>query len=1240
MDVSYPSPPPLPSSSGSPSPSSSGLPPSFDQDLPPPPPHVISAHLGDKGRLVVLDSGGRERSFKVRIRVDGKDVNLAGISKQARDTHMLTLLNRLGLDTDQLGGIKITTYKAKGEKANSGIWLHDKGEIRPLNSEETESFKQFADMLPTNVPSPAREAGPLEGRVSSASAADPHTARTARTASNASAALDVSHDTVPAADVSDVEKAARLDKVAAALTRPAQAALSGEQTPPTTDVPSSSLASGEDKVGKDNEAGKVLKQRYQGLKGVLVGVEIITRLETAKSALAHLNAQRNYYDDLLEDESERDPQDKDLISRIETEIDAIDREMAGLEEHMKTKKGDWFDTNYFRNQLEERFEANKALGGEDLEGAALWEHMTRGYVASPPNLRRQELTTDRDYGFFRMGIMTDGRNGYTNLREMHELLQRDRSKIPGKKAELEARREKLTKKERGQLIKELTGRNDDLNALKRERDWLIGREGLIVRKNDLDALSRERDGLIADNNALKKNRDDLEALKKLKVNRLEAKRVKKLNDHPDPSKIEELRGEIDTLKREIDLLSGEIHPLDIEIEQLASEIKLLNDEVPSLNFAIQRVEEFDRHYLEGPAPDKLKRRIAGLDYAIAQFENTEKLEQAYIERKAHLSRQFLAVAASAFETNGRGLSNGATFDLVDMRLVKPGKSKVNGLGFAMDEGNMLKDMSEIYSQFCDKNLIVDGQVGSAPYIDLEGNIHLPKKSNEEAPRILKLKSAVVSVSVQGADDDKSGIQRSVNQEGFKVLDEIIERHKSEYGLPNDLDELYKDVKKRILSGQTGFEEAEDLGLVLAKTKGLAFSIGCFSAKDRGGIVAARIAARLMEYDTLHPAKSTVPVKLSWLDRTSLRNTLSKQILSRSGNAAHVVQDNTGVTVFKALPHKVPGFGDPLTKFLWMVPYGIASVWAMKVGEKAQKKAQRVEEAREQALKELTPEYSKLKMDRITDTLDALKTGIANREGPESGAAKVSEIITRLHIEAIDDADLEAMLSLLNDLKSEVSNFLFVLGDKKTAKIIQSLDEQIAHVKKMQVYEKKKTLKKEKSPSLHKIRILKPPPSIPTTEAIRRTQAPHATAERSSSEILSPHNAPPKYGFVDSVVIHPPAVEVLEETQARIEASKNREVKIEEWISSLKKASQHLILARVLIEHPVKPPDLDVDERALELSEAFGVLKSALAQSQPTPEEKEEIRKLLIQIRDEAGSRSLSALREDVNTFLQTLQPPP
>lgn len=283
-----------------------------------------------------------------------------------------------------------------------------------------------------------------------------------------------------------------------------------------------------------------------------------------------------------------------------------------------------------------------------------------------------------------------------------------------------------------------------------------------------------------------------------------------------------------------------------------------------------------------------------------QSEAWELLDAQIIDRQLILENQALQDLAAHFDGMSQAelenLPAEVLFGRVSMLNAynKPTKTEK----FELNEANQMRDMAAIYGDLQGKQLVFDGK---GPYLDEQGMIHMPFKAGSEGkPLVRDFKPIYFNISAQG-NIRNEGPQQAINTAAYRSLhSHVLTRcNQLDLGTPEEkqkaakMRERLQYIGKELEKGVTdGFELAEQTALLLQEMDAK-LSINCFSGKDRTGLLAALVTFKHLKdgLEGLNP-----PIG----DRKTL-STLGKfgrQLMSVSGTAARIVEDNTKFTALK------------------------------------------------------------------------------------------------------------------------------------------------------------------------------------------------------------------------------------------------------------------------------------------------------------------------------------------------------
>lgn len=223
------------------------------------------------------------------------------------------------------------------------------------------------------------------------------------------------------------------------------------------------------------------------------------------------------------------------------------------------------------------------------------------------------------------------------------------------------------------------------------------------------------------------------------------------------------------------------------------------------------------------------------------------------------------------------------FRMAYVTFVNCHSAKLDKTGWMHDENVELQDMNKALK---DRTLIF-GKMDSASFTDEEGNFHLPAPTPDMVGKTRKLNTLFIAVTPQN-NTTNDGTQLEIN----KAAKEKLEKLRDEQPLDSPLRAKLQKVIDKLNFEKGDYTIAEEIVAALLETEAYAVAIGCASAKDRTGLVAERVVARVANEQ--NPQDSgTPPVTVD-------------ELLEVGGAAVRVVYENTGEDAFKADPDGIPG----------------------------------------------------------------------------------------------------------------------------------------------------------------------------------------------------------------------------------------------------------------------------------------------------------------------------------------------
>lgn len=534
--------------------------------------------------------------------------------------------------------------------------------------------------------------------------------------------------------------------------------------------------------------------------GLPVGTETLTRHDTMLEQKTIVEAQINQISGELKSLEKSDPRRHALEVKLSflfrsfrTILDAISDDQL------------WIKTCDFRDNVKERADAPEA---QKLHGRELWAHVTQSWVPGLVNLRHQKVDTSdaktalsgEVYEWSRSGVIMDPRNGFTDLREMEDLLKNDSHSGEAK--------EKLAK------LQALAGQKGLTEEQKKSLDEAVLKMVELLTKSqhaytkaarleELQELAKksclteeQRKSLTEAIDAIKpfvtNNKDGPNVKEKLlRLKALANVAVEKDKESAQGDYLEQAVYIItDLLTKNADgpTMRGkleELHTLE-GMEGLTVQQKALLQET---RLALETFLKQDRY--SGPKRSAKLQELralasqkglnemqkASLEYAISQLEPPEgkgpdPLETAVAEREQALTNQMFQVLMTHIETIAPDqLDTMDTLSIVHLLLLNPNKKDFGKEGWMHDETHEIQDTMAIYERFHGKTLCFDG---TGPFEDLNGVIHMPQTllGKDNKPKEIKLSTAVVNLSVQG-DPDRQHVSRQLGAPGWNRIDKEV-----------------------------------------------------------------------------------------------------------------------------------------------------------------------------------------------------------------------------------------------------------------------------------------------------------------------------------------------------------------------------------------------------------------------------------------------------------------------------------
>ncbi len=318
-------------------------------------------------------------------------------------------------------------------------------------------------------------------------------------------------------------------------------------------------------------------------------------------------------------------------------------------------------------------------------------------------------------------------------------------------------------------------------------------------------------------------------------------------------------------------------------------------------------------------PVKNARKIESLQYAIAELQN---INIAISKRDLVLRMQFLHLLQAQIQKNPGKIQDG-TFELAHVAFLNRNKKEFADSGWGHFEENQMRDMQQIFHDLNLTTAIIDR---NGPFIDANCKLHVCPPAGQDHLKDgeeFTLNTHFLNVSVQG-NVRNDGCQAVINEDALIRLIAMVE--KRPFTEDNDAAlMLLLGIQRELRAGRSNYSLAEDLGVAMAKL-GIPFSIGCLSAKDRTGMVSARIILRHIfeEMD-----KEVSGGKADAKETEKRKQKMAKDIFNKLGCAAGVVFDNTGHRVLKCSPFHLPGYSENFRDAPGRIEYYLKQIIALQ-----------------------------------------------------------------------------------------------------------------------------------------------------------------------------------------------------------------------------------------------------------------------------------------------------------------------
>lgn len=304
---------------------------------------------------------------------------------------------------------------------------------------------------------------------------------------------------------------------------------------------------------------------------------------------------------------------------------------------------------------------------------------------------------------------------------------------------------------------------------------------------------------------------------------------------------------------------------------------------------------------------KLNTFLTDKSHITAQIESRQRI----------LQDKMLQLVAAQIANNASEVRPGQPIRIANLSLLRAeDKPKMDETGWMADEGVDVEDMSTIFQIFNNKNVIFEDS-GSAPFLDKDGNIHIPRPQRmAREVQNTKIETFFFNVCPQGnkvsAGFANVPYQQEINQENLRAIAAVkgqLQENAKAQGKEKEFLDAYQELRNQLsytaldyltLTSWGTYERAEKVGTLLCKL-GLFLSVNCASSKDRTGVESSRI---VLSFQTEAHFKGQP-------------NPFSPKIFEEGYGLVRNIQENTSIPYVKADPRGIPDVGykiKPLLNF--------------------------------------------------------------------------------------------------------------------------------------------------------------------------------------------------------------------------------------------------------------------------------------------------------------------------------------
>ena len=236
----------------------------------------------------------------------------------------------------------------------------------------------------------------------------------------------------------------------------------------------------------------------------------------------------------------------------------------------------------------------------------------------------------------------------------------------------------------------------------------------------------------------------------------------------------------------------------------------------------------------------------------------QHLAGTLVERREILQQQMLLLVGTQVAEAAKDNDLGSTMHLSHTSLLNPIVDKFEGeSGLSHCELNMMEDMEQIFQDFDGREIALDSTSG--PYIDKEGQIHLPRPVDKNGKPVesesVRLQTHYANVAVFKSPGAKGAAdQLEIDKKAINDMDDAIKNLNIASNITPiqaekiaRAEKLLAKAKAGLRTGTASYDVATPL-IEAQKLLGWRVSTGCYTNKDRGGVTGRKVLNEMVMHD--------------------------------------------------------------------------------------------------------------------------------------------------------------------------------------------------------------------------------------------------------------------------------------------------------------------------------------------------------------------------------------------------------